>query len=89
MGYVSEWYIDKTRENLNPRCTVTIAEPGSNWIEHPEIAKHVDYVMINSHPYFSGVDISNASNKVLEEYLNVKESLKDMISLIQKITTRN
>jgi len=68
-------YLDKTRENLNPKCTVTIAEPVKNWLDYPEIAKHVDYVMINYYPYFSGVDISNASSKVLEEYRNVKESL--------------
>ncbi|MDH5463874.1 MAG: glycosyl hydrolase family 17 protein [Nitrosopumilus sp.] len=68
-------YLNKTRENLNPKCTITIAEPVRNWLEHPEIAKHVDYVMINYYPYFSGIDISNASNKVSEEYRNVKESL--------------
>ena len=68
-------YLDKTRGKLNPTCTITISEPIGNWLEHPEIAKHVDYIMINYYPYFNGVHISNASSKVLEEHKNVKESL--------------
>jgi len=73
-------YLDKTREKLDPRCTITIAEPVRNWLEHPEIVKHVDYVMIHHYPYFNGFDVAYAANKVFDEYKNVKKLLgKDVV----------
>ena len=68
-------YLNKTREKLNPTCTITISEPIGDWLEHQEITKHVDYVMINYYPYFNGVHINNASSKALEEYKYLKETL--------------
>ena len=73
-------YVDKTREKLDPTYTVTIAEPVGDWFDHPEIAKHVDYVLIHNYPYFNGVDISDAANTVFDEYKNVKKAFgKDVV----------
>jgi exo-beta-1,3-glucanase (GH17 family) len=73
-------YLDQTREKLNPRCTITIAEPIGNWLNHKEIAKHVDYAMINYYPYWIGLDINGAADSVFKEYKNVKDNLgKDVV----------
>jgi exo-beta-1,3-glucanase (GH17 family) len=68
-------YLDQTREKLNSRCTITIAEPIGNWLSHPGITKHVDYVMINYYPYWTGLEINGAASSVLKEYENVKDVL--------------
>jgi len=68
-------YIYQTKEKLNPRCIITIAEPVGNWLEHKEIAKHVDYVMIHYYPYWNGIPIDKAVDSVVDEYNNVKNTL--------------
>jgi len=67
-------YLVRIKEKLNTTCTVTISEPSYIWLEHPEIAKHVDYLTIHYYPYWGGVKIDNAVNKVFDVYYEIRDT---------------
>lgn len=60
-------YLDRVREELrrrfpdkNRRPLVSTAEPWHVWLKNPELADHVDFVMIHLLPYHEGIDVARA-----------------------------
>ena len=45
---------------------VSTAEPWHVWLEHPELAKHVDYIAVHILPYWEGVPINQAVDYVFD-----------------------
>jgi exo-beta-1,3-glucanase (GH17 family)/cellulose synthase/poly-beta-1,6-N-acetylglucosamine synthase-like glycosyltransferase len=43
---------------------VSTAEPWHVWIDHPELAKHVDFIAVHMLPYWEGVEVEAAVNYV-------------------------
>ncbi len=46
---------------------VSTAEPHNVWMEHPELAKYVDFIAVHMLPYWEGVDVDVAVDFVVEK----------------------
>jgi exo-beta-1,3-glucanase (GH17 family)/cellulose synthase/poly-beta-1,6-N-acetylglucosamine synthase-like glycosyltransferase len=46
---------------------VSTAEPWHVWIEHPELAGHVDFIAVHMLPYWEGVDVETAVGYIAEK----------------------
>jgi exo-beta-1,3-glucanase (GH17 family)/cellulose synthase/poly-beta-1,6-N-acetylglucosamine synthase-like glycosyltransferase len=51
-------YLDRARAAL--RIPVSTAEPWYEWMKHPELATHVDYIGVHMLPYWEGVGVKRA-----------------------------
>ncbi|MGB5104713.1 MAG: glycosyltransferase [Steroidobacteraceae bacterium] len=49
------------------RQPVSTAEPWHVWIDHPELAAHVDYIAVHMLPYWEGVEVEAAGGYVVEK----------------------
>jgi len=47
------------------KLPVSTAETWSNWLNHPELAKEVDFILVHIHPYWDGVPIEQAADYVV------------------------
>lgn len=65
-------YLDEVRRKL--RQPVSTAEPWHVWIEHPELADHVDYVAVHMLPYWEGVDAERAIPYIDEKVARLKKA---------------
>jgi len=46
---------------------VSTAEPWHVWIDHPELAEHVDYIAVHMLPYWEGVEVETAVGYVVDK----------------------
>ncbi|MBV9061860.1 MAG: glycosyltransferase [Alphaproteobacteria bacterium] len=80
-GYVSpeqlNRYIRKVREALPARIKVTTAEPWSQWLLYPEIAKYVDIVSVHIIPYWEGISIGDSLVFAQHAYKHVRDVIPD------------
>lgn len=51
-------YLDEARAEISQ--PVSTAEPWYSWIQHPQLAKHVDYLAVHMLPYWEGVNVHDA-----------------------------
>ena len=51
-------YLDEARAEIDQ--PVSTAEPWYSWIQHPELAKHVDFLGVHMLPYWEGVNVHDA-----------------------------
>jgi exo-beta-1,3-glucanase (GH17 family)/cellulose synthase/poly-beta-1,6-N-acetylglucosamine synthase-like glycosyltransferase len=51
-------YIEQVKAAV--RQPVSTAEPWYTWIQHPELAQHVDFITVHMLPYWEGVDVNLA-----------------------------
>jgi len=65
-------YLDRARRALN--VPVSTAEPWHVWIKYPELADHVDYIVVHLLPYWEGIPRRNAVSSVLERYDEVQRA---------------
>ncbi len=56
-------YLDRVREQTD--IPVSTAEPWNVWVANPELADHVDYIMVHMLPYWEGIAVENAVNHVV------------------------
>jgi exo-beta-1,3-glucanase (GH17 family)/cellulose synthase/poly-beta-1,6-N-acetylglucosamine synthase-like glycosyltransferase len=49
------------------RQPVSTAEPWHVWIDHPELANHVDYLAVHMLPYWEGVEVEAAVGYVIDK----------------------
>ncbi len=56
-------YIDRVREQTD--LPVSTAEPWNVWVNNPELADHVDYIMVHMLPYWEGIPVENAVDHVI------------------------
>ena len=61
-------YIVKVRNALPNRIKVTTAEPWSVWMQHPELARHLDILAVHLLPYWEGVGVNEALAFVSDRY---------------------
>jgi exo-beta-1,3-glucanase (GH17 family) len=55
-------YLDRVREQTDLPST---AEPWNVWVANPELAEHVDYIMVHMLPYWEGIPVENAVDHVV------------------------
>ena len=51
-------YLDRAREQIGQ--PVSTAEPWHVWVKNPELARHVDFLMVHLLPYWEGVEVEAA-----------------------------
>ncbi len=61
-------YLAQVRRALPTRIKVTTAEPWHVWLEHPELAKHVDIISVHLLPYWEGIQVDQALDFVTQRY---------------------
>ncbi|MFQ5574762.1 MAG: cell wall-binding repeat-containing protein [Terriglobia bacterium] len=62
-------YIKKVRAEVG--VPVTTAEPWHIWLAHPDLADTVDLILPNVHPYWEGVEVSEAARFVVDRHRQV------------------
>lgn len=55
-------HIERVKRHLN--IPVTTAEPWHVWLDHPELARAVDYITVHILPYWEGIPLDGALNYV-------------------------
>ncbi|MCG3202875.1 MAG: hypothetical protein NFCOHLIN_02761 [Gammaproteobacteria bacterium] len=63
-------YLKKVRQRV--RQPVSTAEPWHVWLQHPELARSVDFITIHVLPYWEGLPADQALDWVLERYRQVQ-----------------
>ncbi|BBO78445.1 glycosyl transferase [Desulfosarcina widdelii] len=58
-------YLEWARQELD--IPVSTAEPWHVWVEHHELAEHVDYLAVHMLPYWEGVHIDQAVDYVVQK----------------------
>jgi len=56
-------YLDRVREATD--IPVSTAEPWNLWLAYPQLADHVDYIMVHMLPYWEGIPVDNAVDHVV------------------------
>jgi exo-beta-1,3-glucanase (GH17 family)/cellulose synthase/poly-beta-1,6-N-acetylglucosamine synthase-like glycosyltransferase len=56
-------YLDRVREQTD--IPVSTAEPWNVWVANPELAEHVDYIMVHMLPYWEGISVDIAVDHVV------------------------
>ncbi len=65
-------YIRRVKAKV--RQPVSTAEAAYVWLSHPELVKEVDFIALQILPYWEGVPVEGAVDKVLGEYRNLQET---------------
>ena len=57
------------------------AEPWNVWLEHPDLAQHVDFIGVHLLPYWEGVPVEIAVDYSIEQFHKVQKAFpnKDVI----------
>jgi len=67
------------------RVPLSTAEPWHVWIEHPELAREVDFITVHLLPYWEGVGLSSAVDESLERLARVRARFPDKHILIGEV----
>jgi exo-beta-1,3-glucanase (GH17 family)/cellulose synthase/poly-beta-1,6-N-acetylglucosamine synthase-like glycosyltransferase len=76
-------YLDRVRNELD--VPVSTAEPWHVWIEHPELADHVDYIAAHLLPYWEGIPADAAVDYVAERYEELKKAFPNKPIVIGEV----
>ncbi|HZO23033.1 MAG TPA: glycosyltransferase [Steroidobacteraceae bacterium] len=75
--------LDRVREAIGQ--PVGTAEPWHVWIEHPELAQHVDFIGIHLLPYWEGVGVETAVGYSLEQFHRVQKAFPGKPVIIAEV----
>jgi len=70
---VTEYIRQVKREINNKKIEVGTAEIWSTWLEHPELAKDVDFVAIHLLPYWEGIKAVDSIDYVLDRFEQIQK----------------
>lgn len=76
-------YLD--RVNASTDKPVSTAEPWHVWIDHPELAQHVDFLAVHMLPYWEGVDLDRAVEYIVEKMDVLKARFPDKPVIITEV----
>ena len=76
-------YIDRVRSEL--AIPVSTAEPWHVWIEHPELAEHVDYLAVHMLPYWEGIAIDEAVDYIEQRMDELRQRFPDKPIVIAEV----
>lgn len=65
-------YIERAQSALN--IPVSTAEPWHVWIQHPELAAHVDFITTHMLPYWEGVRLDDAVPYVIDRFNSLTQN---------------
>lgn len=76
-------YLNHVRTELG--VPVGTAEPWGVWMQHPELAQHVDYIAVHMLPYWEGLDVDAAVDFVVEKINLLKQTFPDKPIIIGEV----
>lgn len=76
-------YIERVRSEL--AIPVSTAEPWHVWIEHPELAEHVDYLAVHMLPYWEGIAIDSAVDYIEQKMQQLRQRFPDKPIVIAEV----
>lgn len=76
-------YIEQAQNALN--IPVSTAEPWHVWIQHPELAAHVDFITTHMLPYWEGVRLDDAVGYVIDRYNTLTRNFPDKAVVIGEV----
>jgi exo-beta-1,3-glucanase (GH17 family)/cellulose synthase/poly-beta-1,6-N-acetylglucosamine synthase-like glycosyltransferase len=86
-GYVSlqelEGYLDRARAAIGQ--PVGTAEPWNTWLEHPELAQHVDFIGVHLLPYWEGLPVETAVDYSIEQFHRIQKAFPNKEVIIAEI----
>jgi exo-beta-1,3-glucanase (GH17 family) len=66
--------IEQVRARLGRAVPLTTAEPPDQWLEHPDLAKVVDFITVHIYPFWRGKAINTAVDFLNKEYQKIEKA---------------
>jgi exo-beta-1,3-glucanase (GH17 family) len=66
--------LEQVRAKLRRPIPLTTAEPPDQWLQHPDLAKVVDFVTVHIYPFWQGQSIETAVNFLDKEYQKIAKA---------------
>ncbi len=86
-GYVPlqelEGYLDRARDAIGQ--PVGTAEPWHVWLEHPELAKHCDFIGVHLLPYWEGVPVDTAVDYSIKQFHRIQKAFPNKPVIIAEV----
>jgi exo-beta-1,3-glucanase (GH17 family)/cellulose synthase/poly-beta-1,6-N-acetylglucosamine synthase-like glycosyltransferase len=86
-GYVPlqelEGYLDRARAAIGQ--PVGTAEPWNTWLEHPQLAQHVDFIGVHLLPYWEGLPVETAVDYSIEQLHRIQKAFPNKEVIIAEI----
>jgi cellulose synthase/poly-beta-1,6-N-acetylglucosamine synthase-like glycosyltransferase len=86
-GYVPikelERYLDRARDAIGQ--PVGTAEPWHVWLEHPDLAKHCDFIGVHLLPYWEGVPVDIAVDYSIEQFHRIQKAFPNKPVIIAEV----
>lgn len=76
-------YLDRVQERV--WAPVSTAEPWHVWLDHPELAEHVDFIAVHILPYWEGVPLEQAVDYVVRRYQDLQQAFPDKPIVITEV----
>lgn len=76
-------YLDEVKKRV--WAPVSIAEPWHIWLEHPELADHVDYIAAHILPFWEGKSIDEAVTFTVQTYDLLRQTFPDKPIVIAEV----
>jgi len=66
--------IEQVRARLGRAVPLTTAEPPEQWLQHPDLAKVVDFITVHIYPFWQGIAINKAIDFLDQEYQRIAKA---------------
>lgn len=66
------------------RLPVGYGDSWTEWLAHPELGPEVDYVLINVHPYWEGIEVSQAAAHVADCWAQVQRQYPGKLVIVSE-----
>jgi exo-beta-1,3-glucanase (GH17 family)/cellulose synthase/poly-beta-1,6-N-acetylglucosamine synthase-like glycosyltransferase len=76
-------YLDYARERSSE--PVSTAEQWHVWLEHPELAKHVDFIAVHMLPFWEGIDVKDAVPFIKEQMTRLERTFPNKRIIITEV----
>ncbi|MFV0436128.1 MAG: glycosyltransferase [Desulfopila sp.] len=76
-------YLERAQDALN--VPVSTAEPWHVWIQHPNLADHVDFIATHMLPYWEGVRLDDAVDYIIDRYNTLTRNFPDKQVVIGEV----
>lgn len=76
-------YLERAQSALN--IPVSTAEPWHVWIQHPDLANHVDFITTHMLPYWEGVRLDDAVGYIIDRYNTLTQNFPDKLVVIGEV----
>ncbi len=76
-------YLKRVQPEIS--APISIAEPWHVWLDHPELAEHVDYIGVHILPYWEKIHISHAITFIKERMQLLEETFPDKPIVITEV----